>query len=39
MNHGVWKEMRDKEGGQKENSKEKIAQGIGGYSCSPLLLR
>jgi len=39
MNDGMWKEMRDEEVGQKENGQEKIAQGIGGYSCPPLLLR
>jgi hypothetical protein len=28
MNDGVWKEMRDEEGGQKENDQEKIAKDI-----------
>lgn len=28
MNDGVWKEMRDEEGGQKENGQEKIAKDI-----------
>jgi predicted P-loop ATPase len=26
MNDGVWKEMRDEEGGQKENDQKKIAK-------------
>jgi hypothetical protein len=28
MNDGVWKEMRDKEGGQKESDQEEIAKDI-----------
>lgn len=40
MNDGVWKEMRDEEGGQKENDQKKIAKdfmlGAVAHSFTPL---
>jgi hypothetical protein len=35
MNDGVWKEMRDKEGGQEESDQEKITKDIGGTVTRP----